>query len=194
MIAVPGRRIQPPDFNIPMIAGAFYDGTTNGPFSRSLAQSAVAAIDTIYATPIYIQNTITTATFAIEVTAGAAGNARVGLYSHNNATGLPGTLITGSDVGNYDTTNIAVVSNAVVLTLTPGWYWTALVFSATPTMKTYLTTTAPRPIRFAANTTAGSVNAVAASASHTFAALPATMTSPAISSTAAHMIRVVIGT
>jgi hypothetical protein len=68
----------------------------------------------------------------IELTAGAAGLCRLGVYSNNN--GFPGTLIV--DAGAVDTTSIALLEATIDLTLRGEWVWLASVFNATPVCRT----------------------------------------------------------
>jgi hypothetical protein len=67
----------------------------------------------------------------VNVTTGAAGLCRLGIYHNNN--GLPGTLLV--DAGAVDTTNIATVdASFTALTLPNDWVWFTATFNATPTM------------------------------------------------------------
>lgn len=68
----------------------------------------------------------------VEVTTGAAGLCRLGIYSNLN--GAPDTLIL--DAGTVDTTNIAVVEATITaLYLPAAWVWVCALFNATPTMR-----------------------------------------------------------
>lgn len=67
----------------------------------------------------------------INVTTGAAGACRLGLYT-NSAAVVPGTLI--ADYGTVDTTNIAVVEATISQTFPNAWVWACAVFNATPTV------------------------------------------------------------
>lgn len=67
----------------------------------------------------------------VDVTTGAAGNLRLGIYTNNN--GLPGQLLMGSSA--LDTTNIAFVEHSfTAIQLPQDWVWAAALFEATPTV------------------------------------------------------------
>lgn len=94
-----------------------------------LPSSAVATmvVNSLYYQPIAITGTINR--IGIEITTGAAGAARLGLYTNNN--GIPGTLIL--DAGTVDTTNIALVEATIADTVLRGeWVWMAVVSNAAP--------------------------------------------------------------
>lgn len=191
----------PIPFANPMVTGLFYDCKSHGSFggaSNTLAGTTVAAIDTIYANRILIPNRIKIVTIEIEVSNGVAGNARLGIYTHNYTTGLTGTLITGTDGGNVDTTNTSTtpVGKTINITLEPGWYWLAAVFSAQPGLKCFnMGTNIPTPGHYTANTSATVLSNTGVTAAHTFAALPSTMTSPAYATYAtANNHRIILGT
>lgn len=100
--------------------------------SLLLPSSTTSTINfnTIYYQPIAISGTINR--IGIEVTAGSAGAARLGLYSNNN--GIPGTLIL--DAGTVDVTSIAIVEATTADTILSGeWIWMAIVSNATPTLR-----------------------------------------------------------
>src|SRR5690348_6482347 len=83
--------------------GNYYLSQSVLPSSTALAISA----DNIYYQPIALVGTVNR--IGVEVTAGAAGAARLGLYTNNN--GIPGTLIL--DCGTVDVTNIALVEATI---------------------------------------------------------------------------------
>jgi len=94
-----------------------------------IPSTAVATIsaNSIYYQPISITGTINR--IGIEITTGAAGAARLGLYTNNG--GIPGTLIL--DGGTVDTTNIAIVEATISdMVLRGEWIWLAVVSNATP--------------------------------------------------------------
>lgn len=98
-----------------------------------LPSTAVASIsaNSIYYQPISITGTINR--IGIEITTGAAGAARLGLYSNNG--GIPGSLIL--DCGTVDTTNIALVEATIADTVFRGeWIWMAVVSNAAPACRT----------------------------------------------------------
>lgn len=94
--------------------------------------SAVATVATnsIYYQPISLVGSLNR--IGIEITTGAAGACRLGLYTNN--AGVPGTLIL--DCGTVDTTSIAIVeATFAAQTLKGEWVWMASVFNATPTCR-----------------------------------------------------------
>lgn len=96
--------------------------------SASSATSAMVA-DRLHYQPIVLPGAVTR--IGIEVTTGAAGTCRLGIYS--NVNGLPGSLIV--DAGDVDTTNIALVEATIAVTLGTEWVWLAANFSSTPTVR-----------------------------------------------------------
>jgi len=103
--------------------GFGYSGNTTG------TQTVTA--NRHYATPFHIADTDTFTRIGMEITTGAAGLARLGIYTWVD--GLPGTLIL--DCGTVDTTSIALVEATISQTLTPGTYAVTAVFNATPTVR-----------------------------------------------------------
>lgn len=70
---------------------------------------------------------------------GVTGNVIFGIYSNNSSTGLPDQLLYNSSstaVGSGFTQNI-VGSDSGLITLQPGFYHLAAIFSSTPTMLGY---------------------------------------------------------
>ena len=64
----------------------------------------------------------------VEITTGAAGAARLGLYANNN--GMPGALI--RDCGTVDTSSNAIVeASFTALTLPNDWFWAAVISDST---------------------------------------------------------------
>lgn len=127
-----------------------WDGTTWGPWkSRShpgivtgftsylftpgavLSVTAAAVnANRIYYQPFPLDGTIDR--IAIEVTTGAAGLARLGIYA--NANGAPGALLV--DAGTVDTTAAAIVAASfTALTVHDQWVWLAATFNATPQVR-----------------------------------------------------------
>lgn len=124
----------------------------------------------LYYQPFYLPK-MTIDRIAIEITTGAAGLARLGLY--NNANGGPTSLIL--DAGTVDTTNIAVVEATIsALTLPDDWVWAAVVFNATPVVRAGSADNSW--ILGATNTTQGRSSL---STGFAFAALPNPATAPA---------------
>lgn len=178
----------------PMLPSLFYDARTHGDFQFATGTQTVAA-NTIYSHKIFIPNIVKVVKITAEITTGAAGNMRLGIYTHDTTTGLPGALVSGSDAGNVDTTSIAVVSSTINVTLSPGWYWLSTLYSATPTVRAWTVGAgAARPGHYTANTSAACVNNVATTATQLFSALPLAQTTPAYNVAAANYHRVILET
>ena len=114
------------------VAGNYYWFGSIG--SNTFAVTA----DTIYASPANITRTATFDRIVLEVTTGVVGNVRLGIYDHDYATGLPGTLVL--DAGTATTDAAAVKEVTISQQLTPGRYWLVAVFDAAPTCRRYNTT------------------------------------------------------
>jgi hypothetical protein len=100
----------------------------------SVANAAIAA-NTLYASPFIPIETFTCDQLAVRIATGAAGNAKIGIYT-SLASLLPDALVVEANA-DIDTTSIA--SATVGLTSNPTLnagqlYWLATCFSATPTM------------------------------------------------------------
>lgn len=134
----------------------------------STTTSAVTA-NVVYFQPLFLPNAVIDR-IGIEVTTGASGNCRIGLY--NSADGMPSSLIV--DGGAISTTSIAVVEATISATTLPAtWVWMAAVFDATPTVRVG---TAANPWILGSGST--SVPQRGISASFTYGSLPATATTP----------------
>lgn len=113
-----GLRSTPVGYQLPATMGG---GTGTGAMTANL----------IYYAPIILPGALVDRA-GIEVTTGAAGNCRLGLYS--NSGGLPSQLII--DFGALDTTSIALVeASPTAFNMPHDWCWLAAVFDATPTMR-----------------------------------------------------------
>jgi hypothetical protein len=97
--------------------------------SSAVASATVATVSAnlLFCQPVALVGQVNR--IGIEVTTGAAGLCRLGVYT-NNGTGAPGTLIV--DAGTVDTTSNAIVEAVIDLTLRGEWVWLAAVFNATP--------------------------------------------------------------
>ena len=118
----------PPDPTFPgYAANLYYPSLTPG---YSTAGAAVTA-DILYLTPFLVGKATTFTRIGLEVTAGAAGAARLGIYNFTD--GLPGSLVL--DAGTIDTSGAAVLEVTISQLLNPGWYALAIVFNATPSVR-----------------------------------------------------------
>lgn len=126
------------------------------------ANTTAVSANFLYYQPISVSGLMTK--IGIEVTTGAAGLCRLGLYTNNN--GYPDRLIL--DAGTVDTTSIALVEATISQQLTGEWVWMAAVFNATPTVRGC----ALGPSVLGGNLPSSGVRALIAP--YTFGALPAT--------------------
>jgi hypothetical protein len=92
--------------------------------------TSVVSPDRLYAQPLNLPG-LTIDRLGIEVTAGAAGLCRIGLYTNDN--GVPGALI--ADGGAIDTTSVAIVEANIQSLVLPEWCWVAAVYNAAPTCR-----------------------------------------------------------
>jgi len=80
--------------------------------------------------PIYIPKTDTYTRLACTITVGSAGTLfSLGIYSLDEATGLPKTLI--SNVNNLSSASPANVEGTISQSLNQGWYWAAIMGDST---------------------------------------------------------------
>lgn len=82
--------------------------------------------------PIYIPKTDTYTRIAVTVSTGTAGTLfSLGIYSLDESTGLPKTLVT--NINNLSSASAATVEGTISQSLNQGWYWSAImVDSLTP--------------------------------------------------------------
>lgn len=140
------------------------------PIITPAATASAVLADRVYYQPILLSNQVVDR-IGIEVTAGSAGNCRLGLYAGDGA-GMPSTLIL--DCGTVDTTSIAVVeATFTAVRLPPRWVWMAAVFEATPTCRTGT----PVGSHILGTSAPGSAFR-SISASFSYGVLPATATAP----------------
>jgi len=103
---------------------------TNNFLFGSTAASQTLSANTVYYTPWRCPQSVTIDRIAIEISTGAAGNARIGIYN-SLSSDYPGTLLL--DAGTVDTTAAAVKELTISQALTGGvLYWLALHPSAGP--------------------------------------------------------------
>jgi len=97
---------------------------------QNLTTPAVS-VDTLYAVPVYIPHMMRIDRLVAEVTTGAVGNMKIGLYDDSG--GYPNVLL--NDSGSIDTTTGGLKQSAIGLVVPQGFYWLATIFSATPNMR-----------------------------------------------------------
>jgi hypothetical protein len=127
-IVFPNKRITThPGIRDSTILTSYYTSQAVIPSSGA----AAVAANTLYCQPFFLPQMFVDR-IGIEITTGAAGAARLGIYTNN--VGVPGTLI--SDFGTVDTTNIAIVEATIAQVLPREWFWAVAVFNATPSVRT----------------------------------------------------------
>ena len=124
---------------LPMVAGRVY-ASRNG-----ATQAAVlTATGNLYAYPVFIPNAVSLKTLSLSVTTNqTGGKGRAALYYDSN--GTPGAIVPGTDTGDLDAATGAAVVTATLstpVTLQPGWYWVASIFTASGTFPSVIGTTA----------------------------------------------------
>jgi hypothetical protein len=74
----------------------------------------------------------------VSANTGTTGNFHIGIYDSNQY-GLPRNrvFVSASTPLSTGDTETSVTSGSGLVTLTPGYYWIASVFSSTPTMRVY---------------------------------------------------------
>lgn len=109
----------------------------------------------------------------MEVITGAAGGARLGLYSHDHTTGHWGPLLI--DGGALDTTNIALIEAAIAALTCPEKFWIVSLFEAGPTMRI---ANQDNTTRFGNSTPSGASAGRGLITVQAYGALPATLPAP----------------
>lgn len=152
--------------NFGYVSGNYYYGGV-GTFGTN---TFTAAANQLYAVPIDVAFSVTLAAICIEVTTLAAGNVRMGVYRNSGA--YPSTLVV--DAGTADTGTTGFKEIVTTQVLTPGKYWLASVFDATPTLRRLSGLANPSSIQLGANQEADSVGDVRGRVivAHTYGALP----------------------
>lgn len=141
-------------------------------FNSSLGVGGVTTVaavaNTLYATPIFTPLAATVTVIGLEITAFAAGNVRLGVYRDSN--GVPGALLLDAGAVGTGTPNGFKSIGSLSQALTPGWYWLACVFDATPTVRALTASGSMHALGF----TSGTDTTIHAgwSVAFTYAALP----------------------
>lgn len=144
-------------------------------YNNSLAVGATATVahtaDTLFATPVYVPATATYTVLGMEITTGASGSMRLGIYT--DVGGTPSALVVDAGVV-FTSTPAQFRSVTISQTLTPGWYWLASVSTAGPTVRATTATAALQLLGFSSGTDT-TVHA-GWSASLVYTTLPSTFT------------------
>ena len=144
-------------------------------FTGAGAAGGIAA-NFLFAVPVFIAEAVTIHKLGANVTtAGSAGSKfRLGLY--HNSGGVPGAAVYRS--GELALDAIAEVEDTVSISVAPGWYWLAIVFSASASIT--LHSTSAQNVGLLGQVAPGTDGNVCR-VSYAYAALPATF--PAVAST-----------
>jgi len=175
-IQVPVSYLQAPTA-LPLVAGRFYPSLVNG--TPGSGQTVVVTANKLYGQLIWVPNLITATALIVQVTTGAAGNVRLGIY--NDSSGAPGSLLL--DGGTTTTTAAAVKTITISQSLSPGLYWLAAVFDAAPTCRLAAGATNVN-LGFSSNT--DTTLHMGVDVAFTYAALPNPFTAGSILSTVNH--------
>jgi hypothetical protein len=121
---------------VPQVMGATQNRYQLGGYSNGqAATNSTVAANILYALPFMVMKTTTITVMASDIETNVVGNAEMGIYA-DNGNGLPGALVL--DAGNFSTNSLGTRTITGLSTvLTPGQYWTAIVYSATPGVKGY---------------------------------------------------------
>ena len=106
-----------------------YISNRSYPLANSGSRASLyCPLDTCTYVPFYLPKGGTFNQVSFRVESGAVGNARVGIYSHNNSTALPGTLIYDSGATSVQTTGYKSIN--VTWAFSAGLYWFVFCSSA----------------------------------------------------------------
>lgn len=134
-----------PPFWLPLSQGRFF-GSSLG--VASLTTMTVSS-GQLYGCPIFVPLSVTLTAIGIEVTTNATGNVQLGMYNDNG--GTPGSLL--FDAGNVSTGSPnAFKSISISQAVSPGWYWLAGIFSATPAVRAITTANSLHLLGFSSGT------------------------------------------
>ena len=147
------------------IAGRFY----NSQHVCVLGTQVVTA-DVLRASPLWVTRAVTVTDLSLDITTGAAGSARLGIYLDSlTVPGTPGALV--ADGGAFSTT-LGVKTSTVNAALVPGLYWLASVFSGAPTVRSLSNAAGDVLVTMGFTSNLDTTLHVGVSVAFTFAALP----------------------
>lgn len=126
------------NYSTPTVSSGYAKSGTyiiNSDYALAASTCAMTA-NQIKAWPFIIRKNVVITEIITEVTVLAAATTyRIGIYA-DDGTVYPGTLVTGSDVGTYDSsTTGSKSSGAVSLTMNAGLYWLVVNSNGTATMR-----------------------------------------------------------
>lgn len=105
----------------------------------------------------------------------AGGQIRCGLYA-DDGTGLPGTLVAGSDNGvmTSDTVGVKTITFASPITIQPGLYWVAFTNSAAIALRAFSASTLSSDVLGYSSTVGSGAGKTMRQSNFTFGAMPST--------------------
>lgn len=146
---------------------ARWDGTQRITYSTSAALTTrTLSANTLYFMPFVAGSPGTATRIGIEISTGAAGNARLGIYNNHLTKAQPSTLVL--DAGTIVTTSTGFLEIAISQALAAGRYWLAFVSNAGPGVRALSGTGVAWPMVDGLTTT----RAVSPTRAFTYAALP----------------------
>lgn len=159
-------------------ASGRYYGTEGWNVGGSTSTAAASA-DRLYGLPFLCRYPTVFTRIGIEVTSGAAGAARLGIYKMVD--GLPTDLVI--DAGTVDTASPAVLEATISQFIPVGPIFLACVFNATPTLRTSAANASFTQSMIGGGSPDSGTGEGAIYKSFTYAALPATFGTPSYANT-----------
>lgn len=149
------------------VSGRYY----GCPFQGGTLSTTNIANGVMHFVPVYVFKTQTFTGVAYWATA-STPLARFGIYTNSN--GAPGTLVTGTDTAEITITTGSTqdVAFAAPVSLSPGWYWIAVLSNGTATLTACASNGGNQFLLGSGVLGTGSKN-VRCTASQTYGALPA---------------------
>lgn len=122
-------------------ASGWYSSLYAGMIATTVPTTAVAVANAARMYPILVTKAMTISP-VLQITAGTAGAAVVGIYD-TASTGMPGTLV--KTFTAFNTASTGTITVADTYAITPGLYWVHYNFNAAPTVRSWqqLNSTAP---------------------------------------------------
>lgn len=152
----------------PQISGRYQ----TPPVTTAALNTLTIVANRLYLVPFSVGRTTTFDRIAIEVTTLSAGNARLGIYGPFTGSFASIPLVT--DAGTVSTGTTGVKTITINQALTPGWYFLAAVYDATPIVRAF-TGTSNLSMVGAANLSGSNIDTVCYYA-FTYGALPSPST------------------
>lgn len=151
-----------------------YCGVTGSPATVTI-ETVVA--DKIYAYPFLVLKSEAFDRISIYINTLSVGNARLGIYNNVVEGVKPGTLVL--DAGEIDTGTTGLKEIVINQVLEPGLYWLAILYSATPVVKsTGAVLLAPNIFGITGNNADAGGNYAMYYTAQSYGALPATHPTP----------------